>query len=62
MTSDTGLLLVVVLVAAVAYAGVSQAMRGTVAPLEVAIFAVVFAVVYLLFSVSAESIAGRLGL
>jgi hypothetical protein len=54
--------LVVVVVGAAAYAGVSRVMRGTVVPLEVALFVVVFALVYLGFSVYAETIEGYLGL
>lgn len=46
----------VVLVGALAYAGVSQAVRETVDPLEVALFAVGFAAVYLFFALYGRSI------
>lgn len=52
----------VVLVGGLAYAGISQVFRQTVDPLEVALFAVGFAVVYLAFGLYAESIERSLGL
>lgn len=51
-----------VLVGALAYASISRLMRGTIDPLEVVLFAVGFAAVYLVFSLYAESIADTLGL
>jgi len=52
----------VVLVGALAYAGISQVFRETVDPLEVSLFAVGFAAVYLFFALYAESIERTLGL
>jgi hypothetical protein len=48
-------------VAAVAYAGVSVAMRGAVRPTAVVLFATVFAVVYVCFAAYAEPIAAAFG-
>ncbi|WP_302082003.1 hypothetical protein [Salinibaculum rarum] len=48
-------------VAAAAYAVVSFVMRQTVDPLEVGLFAVVFAVVYVGFAVYADSIESAVG-
>lgn len=42
--------LLIVLVGAVAYAAISFVMRGTVRPLEVGLFAVPFAAVYVAFA------------
>jgi hypothetical protein len=51
-----------VFVGALAYAGTSLAFRQTVDPLEVALFAVGFAAVYLLFALYGRSIERSLGL
>jgi hypothetical protein len=52
----------VVLVGALAYAAVSQVIRETIDPLEVALFAVGFAAVYLFFALYGRSIERSLGL
>lgn len=52
---------VILAVGAIAYAGVSLVMRNTVQPLEVGLFAVTFAVVYVVFAYYAETIEGYLG-
>jgi len=49
-----------VLVGGLAYAAISFVMRGTVQPLEVGLFAVAFAVVYVAFAVYSERIEGYL--
>lgn len=51
----------VVLVGALAYAGVSQVFRRAVDPLEIGTFAVGFAAVCLVFSLYAEPIERSLG-
>ncbi|MEF8785161.1 MAG: hypothetical protein V5A45_04450 [Haloarculaceae archaeon] len=52
---------IIVVVGAATYAVISFVMRQTVEPLEVGLFAVVFAVVYLAFSVYADTIESFVG-
>lgn len=54
-------LLLIVVIGAGAYAGISLLMRGTVNPVEVGVFAVIFAVVYVVFAFYSETIEGYLG-
>ncbi len=54
-------LAIIVVVGAGAYAAISFVMRQTVNPLEVGLFAVVFAIVYVVFAFYSETIEGYLG-
>jgi hypothetical protein len=54
-------LALIVVVGAVAYAVISVVMRQTVDPVEVGLFAVVFAVVYVVFAFYSETIERYLG-
>jgi hypothetical protein len=51
----------ILVVGAIAYAAISLVMRNTVQPLEVGLFAVTFAVVYVIFAYYADTIEGYLG-
>jgi hypothetical protein len=54
-------LLLIVVIGAGAYAGISFVMRQTVNPVEVGVFAVIFAVVYVVFAFYSDTIEGYLG-
>ena len=51
----------IVVIGAGAYAAISFVMRQTVNPLEVGLFAVIFAAVYAVFAFYSETIEGYLG-
>lgn len=52
---------IIVVVGATAYGSISLLIRGVVEPMETGLFAVVFAVVYLVFSKYSERIESYLG-
>ena len=54
-------LALIVVIGAGAYAGISFVMRQTVNPVEVGVFAVIFAAVYVVFAFYSETIEGYLG-
>ncbi len=52
---------IIIVVGAVAYAVISFVMRQTVDPVEVGLFAIVFAVVYLVFAFYSDTIESFVG-